>query len=185
MRELVRPSAKYKGSFIEAVREAQAAQSGLGDTLKWNIADIEADFDSVLQELRRYEPGNDLPDGFVHSEYRWLVDGDEYLGRVSIRHTLNERLRQFGGHIGYEIRPSARRQGNATLALKLALERCRELGIQHALVTCDVDNLGSRRTIEKNGGELEGEFTLDFHAKPIRRYWITGPAEPGREAVSH
>lgn len=177
MRELVRPSANYRDSFLEAVREAQAAGSGLGDTLKWNLDEISADFDEVLRELSRYEPGNELPEGFVHSEYLWLVNGDEYLGRVSIRHTLNERLREFGGHIGYEIRPSARRQGNAALALKLALERCRELGIERALVTCDVDNLGSRRTIEKNGGELEGEFEVpQYHDKPIRRYWIQVPA---------
>ncbi|WP_135228178.1 GNAT family N-acetyltransferase [Deinococcus fonticola] len=172
MRELVRPSARYQASFIEAVKEAQAAGSGLGDTLLWNVPDIERDFEALLKNLQRYEPGQNLPEGFVHSEYRWLVDGDTYLGRVSIRHSLNERLREFGGHIGYEIRPSARRQGNATLALKLALERCREIGIDRALVTCDVENLGSRRTIEKNGGELEGEFSLDFHDKPIRRYWI-------------
>lgn len=173
MRELVRPSARYRESFLEAVREAQAAGSGLGDTLKWNLDEISANFDRLLQELSRYEPGKELPEGFVHSEYLWLVNGDEYLGRVSIRHTLNERLRQFGGHIGYEIRPSARRQGNASLALKLALERCRELGIERALVTCDVDNLGSRRTIEKNGGELEGEFEVpQYYDKPIRRYWI-------------
>lgn len=172
MRELVRPSARYKDSFLEAVREAQASGSGLGDTLKWNVDEIAADFGKVLHDLARYEPGNDLPEGYVHSEYRWLVDGEEYLGRVSIRHTLHERLRQFGGHIGYEIRPSARRQGNGALILKLALERARELGIDRALITCDVDNLGSRGVIEANGGELEGEFVLDFYDKPIRRYWV-------------
>lgn len=172
MRELVRPSAKYKNSFLEAVREAQASGSGLGDTLKWNLDDIAADFEAVLRDLSRYEPPNELPAGFVHSEYRWLVEGDEYLGRVSIRHTLNERLRQFGGHIGYEIRPTARRRGNGTLILKLALQRAHQLGMRRALITCDVENLGSRGVIEANGGELEGEFTLDFYDKPIRRYWI-------------
>lgn len=172
MRELVRPSAKYKSSFIEAVREAQAAQSGLGDTLKWNVQEIEQDFEAVLKDLSRYEPGNDLPEGFVHSEYLWLVDGDDYLGRVSIRHSLNERLLQFGGHIGYEVRPSARRQGSATLMLKLALARCRELGIGQALLTCDDENTASWKVMEANGGVCEGTFTLDFYEKPIRRYWI-------------
>lgn len=166
MPELVRPSAKYKSSFIEAVREAQAAQSGLGDTLKWNLSQIEQDFDVVLHELTRFEPGNELPDGFVHSEYLWLVKGGTYLGRVSIRHTLNERLREFGGHIGYEIRPTQRRRGYATLALKLALKRCRELGLSRVLLSCDDENVASWRVMQANGGVCEGVFTLDFYDKP-------------------
>lgn len=173
MPELVSPSSRYKQSFTDAVREAQASGSGLGDTLKWDVAEMEADFDRVLAELRRYEPGNELPDGFVHSEALWLVEGDEYLGRASLRHTLNAHLREFGGHIGYEMRPSARRQGHGKTILRLTLERARELGLERVLVTCDTDNLGSRRVIEGNGGVLEGEFVLDYHPKPIRRYWIT------------
>ncbi len=173
MPELVAPSCRFKRSFIQAVREAQASGSGLGDTLKWDVSAMETDFDSVLADLRRYEPGNELPEGFVHSEYLWLVDGDEYLGRASLRHTLTKRLREFGGHIGYEVRPSARRQGHGKLLLRLTLERARELGLERVLITCDTDNLGSRGVIEGNGGVLEGEFVLDFHPKPLRRYWIT------------
>lgn len=70
MPELVRPSAQYQASCLEAVREAQATGSGLGDTLTWNLGDISADFDRVLRDLTRFEPPNELPDGFVHSEYR-------------------------------------------------------------------------------------------------------------------
>ncbi|WP_104991351.1 GNAT family N-acetyltransferase [Deinococcus sp. NW-56] len=173
MPELVPPSERYKESFLAAVREAQADGSGLGDTLSLDVAALEADFPSFLDSLRRFEPGRELPEGFVHSEYRWLVEGDGYLGRVSIRHTLNQRLREFGGHIGYEVRPSARRQGRATLALRLALERARELGLERVLVTCDVDNLGSRRVIEANGGVLEYEGRVPDHPSPLRRYWIT------------
>ncbi|PNY82201.1 GNAT family N-acetyltransferase [Deinococcus koreensis] len=172
MPELVPPSARYKASFIDAVREAQALGSGLGDTLEFDVAEMEQDFASVLAELRRFEPPAVPPEGFVNSEALWLVQGDTYLGRVSLRHRLNERLRVFGGHIGYEIRPSARQQGYGTLALRLALGRARGLGLERVLVTCDADNLGSRRIIETNGGELEGEFRLDFHPKVIRRYWI-------------
>lgn len=176
MPQLVRPSAQYRASFLEAVREAQAAGSGLGETLTWDIAEISADFEGLLRHLARFEPPAELPAGFVHNEYRWLVDGNEYLGRASIRYSLNEKLRQFGGHIGYEIRPSAQRRGYGTLILRLALERARELGLERALITCDVDNLGSRGVIENNGGVLEGEFEVpQYHDKPIRRYWIELP----------
>ncbi|MFC6617735.1 GNAT family N-acetyltransferase [Deinococcus radiophilus] len=176
MPELVRPSERYKDSFLDAVREAQAQRSGLGDTLIWDLNTITADFGQVLRGLTRYEPGNALPAGFVHSEYRWLVEGSDYLGRVSIRHSLTDSLREYGGHIGYEIRPSARRRGYGTLILRLALERARELGIGPVLITCDVDNFGSRGVIEANGGVLEGEFEVPQHQdKPIRRYWVTLP----------
>ena len=184
MPHLVPPSEQYKNSFLAAVREAQQTGSGLGDTLTWDVDALAADFPALLRDLRRYEPGNELPDGFVHSEYRWLVDGDEYLGRVPIRYTLNDRLREFGGHIGYEIRPSAQRKGYGTLILRLALERARELGIDPVLVTCDVDNLGSRGVIEANGGVLEGEFEVpQFRVEqdrdqPIRRYWIRQAPTP-------
>ena len=124
-----------------------------------------------------HEPGHDLPDGFVHSESLWLVEGETCLGRASLRHTLNERLREFGGHIGYEIRPSARRQGHGRTILRLTLQRARALGLERVLVTCDTDNLGSRGVIEGNGGVLEGEFMLADHPKPLRRYWITPGAQ--------
>ena len=172
MLQLVKPSAQYKSSYLAAVRESQATGNGLGDTLIWNLDEISADFEQVLQHLARFEPPAELPAGYVHAEYRWLVDGDEYLGRVSIRHALNEHLRESGGHIGYEIRPSQQRKGYGTLILQLALERAQELGLQRVLITCDADNFGSRGVIENNGGVLEGEFRVAQEEKPVRRYWI-------------
>ncbi|MHA0040251.1 GNAT family N-acetyltransferase [Deinococcus sp. PEB2-63] len=170
--ELLPPDERFKSSFLDAVREAQATGSGLGDTLSFDVADMERDFASFLTHLRRFEPGHTLPEGFVHSEYLWLVDGSTYLGRASIRHSLNARLREFGGHIGYEVRPGARRQGHATRILAGSLRRARQLGIESALVTCDADNTGSRRTIEKCGGVLEGQFVVPDHPRPILRFWV-------------
>lgn len=85
----------------------------------------------------------------------WIIYEDEYCGRMSIRHELNEFLRSFGGHIGYEVKTSARKKGIATKALSLALEYCRdELHLHDLLLTCADDNIGSIKTIEKNGGTL-------------------------------
>src|SRR5699024_10869571 len=95
-----------------------------------------------LAEERRWQTRP--PTDFVPMTTLWWTDGDAYLGRISIRHHLNERLRQIGGHIGYDIRPSARRRGHATAMLAAALPRAAALGIERALITCDADNVGSR-----------------------------------------
>jgi predicted acetyltransferase len=97
------------------------------------------------------------PVGFVPDTELWWVEGDEFLGRVGIRHRLTPALLEAGGHIGYDVRPSARRRGHATAMLREALIVARRLGIESALVTCNVDNVGSRTVIERNGGVLEDE----------------------------
>jgi len=93
------------------------------------------------------------------------------VGAVNIRHYLNESLLLDGGHIGDGVRPSERRKGVATAMIALALEECRKLGIEKVLMVCDKDNIGSARSIIKNGGILENEVTVDGTVE--QRYWIT------------
>lgn len=97
------------------------------------------------------------PDGYVPSTTLWWVQDDDYLGRLAIRHRLTPRLREVGGHIGYDVRRSARRRGHATAMLRAALPVAYGLGIESALLTCDVENVASRRVIEANGGVLEDQ----------------------------
>jgi predicted acetyltransferase len=80
-------------------------------------------------------------------------------------------LLDYGGHIGYVVRPSVRRQGHATAMLAAALPVAASLGIDPVLVTCDHDNLGSRRVIEANGGVFEDQRDEKL------RYWL--PTRPG------
>jgi predicted acetyltransferase len=95
------------------------------------------------------------PAGWVRGTYLWMVDDDTVVGRISLRHSLTPWLLEVGGHIGYAVRPAARRRGYATKALGLMLAVARDLGIDPALVTCDDDNIASRRVIEANAGVLE------------------------------
>lgn len=93
--------------------------------------------------------GRNLPDGWVRADEFWIVENDEVVGSLNVRHELNEKLRQMGGHIGYSTHPSNRGRGIATFALKNGLAILANLGIAEALVTCAAENTASIRVIEK------------------------------------
>lgn len=159
------PTVEVHASFLAGMAQFWAEGRG------------QPDDDSVLgQQLRRYGsqwgtqdgfagylaalladalPDTPRPDGIVASTDRWWLSGNAFLGRVSIRHALTERLRDSGGHIGYDVVPSARRQGHATAMLAAALDVTAGLGIASALLTCVPTNVASRRVIERDGGVLD------------------------------
>src|SRR6185503_15708940 len=108
-----------------------------------------------------------------HQRFSSRFRGSRIVGRVSIRHELNEFLMRIGGHIGYTVVPEFRRRGYATEMLRQSLAISRQrFGLTRVLVTCDDDNVGSIRTIEKNGGVLENIVTGPDLDTPKRRYWI-------------
>ena len=114
------------------------------------------------------------PEGKVNASFLLAVDDGEIVGRVSIRHSLNEWLLNFGGNIGYAVRPQFRKKGYATQILNQALEYCRGLGLDRALVTCNDSNEASSKTIEKCGGVLENKALeqIEGGERLVRRYWI-------------
>ena len=130
-------------------------------------------FAGFVSKLRNNARGIDIEDGCVPSSTYWLVDEDnEVVGRVNIRHELTPKLERFGGHIGYAIAPSQRRKGYGTMILKLALVKAKELCLKRILITCDIDNIASRKIIENNGGVFQDELIVEGRDKLSRRYWI-------------
>ncbi len=130
-------------------------------------------FRRYLEVLAEQERGLNLPPNHVPSTFLFAFVGRRIIGRVSIRHSLNPFLERVGGHIGYVVVPEFRRRGFATGILRLSLQIARaKLGIRRVLVTCDEDNIGSVRTIEKNGGILENIVSGQDLEQPKRRYWI-------------
>ena len=130
-------------------------------------------FRRYLEVLEERERGEDLPADHVPSTFLFAFAGARIVGRVSIRHALNPYLERVGGHIGYVVVPEFRQQGHATAILRQALQIAgRTLGLSRVLVTCDDDNVGSIRTIEKNGGVLESIVAGSDGDGPKRRYWI-------------
>jgi predicted acetyltransferase len=76
----------------------------------------------------------------------------------------------FGGHIGYDIRPSRRHEGLGTRMLRMVLPFAKSIGIDPAMLTCDVNNVGSRRMIEACGGRIECEF--EYEGTQRLRWWL-------------
>lgn len=130
------------------------------------------DFSAYLGRLADALRGVNLPDGAVSYSAFWLVAGRRLLGRSTVRHRLTPALEYEGGHVGYDIRPSQRGKGYGTLLLKLTLVEARRLGLRSVLLTCDTDNRGSAKVIEKNGGVLRDTAVSRMSGKQISRYWI-------------
>jgi len=158
---LKRNAIEYKHEFFSAGEKHIDGSCGLS---KYD------DFDEWLEYVINIQ--TEAPPDFVICSTYFAVVDDELVGMTSIRHTLNEALRFDGGHIGYSIRPSQRRRGYATQMLALALDECRNLGIDRVLITCLKSNIGSAKTIINNGGILGSEF-LDANGDMSQRYWIT------------
>ncbi len=123
----------------------------------------------VSRLVDQSDPAKPLDAGRVHCMYRWIVEGDRVLGGIALRHASSDYV-LWAGHIGYGIRPSARRRGLATWAMGRILEEARVLGLDRVLAVCAVDNVASVKTIERCGGVFEG--IRDTKLGPARRYWI-------------
>ncbi len=129
-------------------------------------------FNEYIRKLEGWSLGTLLPDEFVPNTFFVGVVDRQIVGRLSLRHRLNDILGKIGGHIGYGVIPNCRLQGYATEMLKQALPICLSLGIDKVLITCDIDNLGSQKVIESCGGIFEN-VTDDSQLKvQKRRYWI-------------
>ena len=131
------------------------------------------DFPAYVSNCKKWEQGIDLPDEWVPESTFWLIREDNViLGTCSLRHKLSDKLRTFGGHIGYQIRPSQRKKDYGTTILKLALVEAKRLGLKQVLITCDDENIASIKIIERNTGILKDKCDRDKPGKLTRRYWI-------------
>jgi predicted acetyltransferase len=162
---LIEPTWELKAEFLKMAQEFIDD----GDATYKNELE---NFDAYMNNVEKYALGINLPPGHVPSDTFWLVQNRRIYGRSSLRHYLNANLEDVGGHIGYNIRPAERRKGYGTLILKLTLEKAKNLGLKKVLLTCNTDNIGSAKIIEKNGGKLSSQEISNITGTLISRYWI-------------
>lgn len=80
---------------------------------------------------------------------------NKIVGTINVRWNLNEAMLRFGGHIGYGIRPTERRKGYNKINLYLGMLEAKKVGLEKVMLDCDVNNLGSDKTLKALGGKLE------------------------------
>jgi predicted acetyltransferase len=165
---LTRPSVLYKDSYLQAMREFQQE----GRYLNYNLKRMTDNFERFIEHIYvQEERDKTAPDRVPNADF-WLIDDDEFIGRLSLRYKLNDYLLHIGGTIGYEIRPSKRCQGYGKEILRIGLQEAKKAGLRRALVTCNEDNIGSKKVIEHNGGQLENAVPMEGTAIKKLRYWV-------------
>jgi predicted acetyltransferase len=164
---LIAPTVELYPQWLDAHREwgpgAQEDGFGLDPT---DDVDSPSGFSSWVELLHRQSDAARER----RATCRWIVDENRVLGGIALRHGMNDVIRELG-HIGYGVRPSARRQGVATWALGEMLVYARSSGLDRVLVVCEADNTASVKTAERHGGVLEGPRETD--QQPVCRFWIT------------
>lgn len=146
---LAEPSDKYQKSF----ENYALSYKKIKDDFYFNIyMKALEDFRGYINYLHNCSKGIDLPKGWVPCSTFWLIDNDEVVGVVRIRH----KEVTCCGHIGYDISPYHRGEGFGTAILKLGIKKAKELDMKEVIVTCSVNNKASKKVIEKNGGKLLG-----------------------------
>ena len=164
--KLVKLSDEYKEQLFEMMDEWCATEEKI---VPYAIRKTDYhDFNHYVATIEEFDESR----GLVPDSTFFCLDTERniFVGAVNIRHYLNENLLFNGGHIGDGVRPSERKKGVATRMIALALQECKKLGIHRVLMVCNSQNIGSAKSIIKNGGILENEIIVDGVVQ--QRYWI-------------
>jgi predicted acetyltransferase len=171
MPELIEPAVRLRAAWLEAHEEWGPGLHEDGFGLRsCDVVDTPEGFAAWLARLAdESDPVSSARSGRVPCSYWWIVEGERVLGGVALRHGTDEVVLRVG-HIGYGIRPSARRRGLAGWALGRMIGEARALGLDRVLLVCEADNIASAKTIERHGGRLEDVRATGPGA--VRRYWV-------------
>ena len=155
--------------LAELIADLGTGENGFGGT---SVATGELTLEEYILRCIEMTDVAKLRPGYVPQTVFWAIDEKgEAIGMVRVRHYLNDKLRDQGGHIGYYIRRDKRNEGYGKEVLRQALEELRKIGERSALLTVDMDNVASIKVIQANGGVLESEGQ-SAEGERFGRFWI-------------
>lgn len=163
------PNISHKSAYLDMLTEWKAS----GEFERWHVSPWALFHGNTFEEFLQITK-DDLTENhrWVPATLFFLMNENRILWGIQIRHHIERpNLKEYGGHIGYGIRPSERKKWYATKMLRLALAEAQKLGLDQVMLGCYDDNIGSYKTIEKNGGIFE-RYT-EYEGQKSRIYWIT------------
>jgi predicted acetyltransferase len=168
---LIAPTVGRHPAWLEARREWGAGQheDGFGLNETDDVETSEGFAIWVDRLLKQSDPTLSIAAGVARCTYLWIVEGDEVLGGIALRHDYTALVARVG-HVGFGVRPSARGRGVATWALGRILDEARTSGLDRVLIVCETDNLASVRVIERLGGVLDLQTAAG--QTRVLKYWI-------------
>lgn len=169
--ELIKPQKEHEAMALDYIREH--IEHGETDLHGGALMEKKASFDEWLTMVENNKDKSTVQDGWVQATTLFAIrkEDGKLIGMMDIRHELNDFLREYGGHLGMGVRPTERRKGYAVQILMKALGFCRSIGLDKVMAACYEENVASRNTILKCGGELEREFTYT-DGKIVQVFWI-------------
>ncbi len=155
---LEKPSIERKAEIIEYINEFVKYKSDINGTGSLDKILDGYPFEQVLERCLNIENEEYAQKiGRCPGKTFLLIRANDnrIVGTINLRWNLSELMLQFGGHIGYSIRPTERRKGYNKINLYLVMIEARKVGLDKVMLACDVNNAGSDRTLKALGGKLE------------------------------
>lgn len=163
---LEKPSLERKEEAIEYIIEILKDNSGTDGTNK--LRHYIYNYEEWIIKLENDEKIIPSEEAVPSKTYFLIRENDnKIVGMIHINLTLNEMLKDIGGHIGYSISPKERRKGYNKINLYLALIECQKNNLDVIMLDCLKENEGSARTIKALGGYLVKEETKNFHGESV------------------
>jgi predicted acetyltransferase len=182
--KLIKPSEEYAEQIAEYRREFLASMAYVKADQAHGLKKIAGTswlekFKNPLDWIKQcnlFESYDTIPNKKYTTGTQYMSvseNSNKLIGMLAIRHELKgEEIINFGGHIGYSIRPSERRKGYAKEQLRLGLIKAKEHGLDRVLICCAETNEASKRTILANGGKFERKIYVEESKLWVDRYWV-------------
>ena len=174
--KLVSPTSENESEAKEYLKE----HFDIGEDVIHGINEFHVikEYDEWLKKINYEKEGKNLAEDIAQSVVYFAYNklSNQLVGTIHIRYELvNKRMIDRIGHIGIGIRPSERAKGYGKELMLLAIEECRKIGLEKALVVCNKLNQASSNTLKSCGGILENEITIvneENEIENVLRYWI-------------